>query len=122
MVREIKFRAKLKENSQFWHYGSSEVSCGIQLDENASPFLLPISHFWNLVQKGILDPESVEEYTSRKDENGIEIYEGDRVKNDNGSESEVEWDNIMTGYHPFHRELQPYIRKWEIIGNIRENP
>ncbi len=71
MNREIKFRARHKQTGE-WYYGTNQP-----LDmENPDGFLWPLNLFWLEVEHGLLDKETVGQYTGRKDKNGTEIYEG----------------------------------------------
>jgi len=106
-MREIKFRAwdiKYKR----WADDSLTFAIG-RLSESAE-------------EKGYI----LEQFTSLLDSNGKEIYEGDIVKNKNGSFGEVFYDqeHWRFGYrngwaHPI--EGMPNPRKSEVIGNIHEN-
>lgn len=75
MSREIKFRARHKETGK-WYYGSS-----LYTDfRTPSDYILPLSAFWQQVERGSLDTETIGEYTGLKDKNGKEIYEGDIIE------------------------------------------
>ena len=72
-MREIKFRARHIKNKQ-WYFG-------VERDDEADP-LLPLGIFWLWVENGILDRETLGQYTGLKDKSGVEIYGGDIVEYD----------------------------------------
>ncbi len=133
-MREIKFRAWNKENKSWYHpiyeahRGKLEEilmkpSTGhvvIRKHPNKDTYLDATQHSRFILMQ----------YTNFKDKNGVEIYEGDVVK-DEISRLEVVWHTKTGtwGFHKKHKEtadffslamLEPEI-KLEIIGNVHEN-
>ena len=107
---EIKFRGKVLGG---WEYVSPESSRW--------------AWFWSLVDSG-----TVGQYVGLKDNKGIDIYEGDIVKDLEYidqilGEYVVEYDEMML-LVPFHQiigydgELWMQDTVYEIIGNIHDNP
>jgi len=128
-MREIKFRGKRLDNGEWVygnHYGTGQQSLEL---------------FWMNVADGIIDPETVGQYTGRKGSNGKKICEGDIVDwyadelVNGGSKIErieykkciVVWvdefaglmltEQDQAGAWHFYEDM-----KIEIIGNIHENP
>lgn len=111
-MREIKFRGFDCEN-KIWRYGHFfETVEGVR-------------RCYNIVEdreiKYYCDVGSISQYTGLKDKKGNEIYEGDILIDKYGT----------TGECKFHNGYIEYINtagfiesgsKWEIIGNIYENP
>lgn len=131
-MREIKFRAWIQKDPYDERVAPEmEMAYDLAFDE-----YLPI----NDLLAGV---EHLMQYTGLKDKNGVEIYEGDIVRYDNGCWNEctkdkcaphsidifaVEWtdnrDDIESGMVGFYldwsgNEYSP--RSIEVIGNIHQN-
>lgn len=125
-MREIEFRGKRIDNGE-WVYGSyvkaKEHWHGRGKHEDWI--------FRNVLQNGgwiavtgryAVIPETVGQYTGRKDKNGVKIYEGDIVTN-KVFRATVECEPDLAGFYPFACEIKTmYVDECEVIGNIHDNP
>jgi len=113
-MREIKFRALLDDGKKKWW-----------------------EYYRTFDQPAWLDFQDVEitikdlQYTSLKDKNGKEIYEGDIIEIKDGRIYEIYFDNKILGFRMRNSQYKRYnliIMSYKekayvnIIGNIYENP
>lgn len=122
MNREIKFRARDIENTR-WVYGYyEEVPVGIGKPTG----IMHTFNDWNLNGHVEVNPETVGQYTGRKDKNGKEIYEGD-ILNNTSVNTTVAWfedqgrwlaEGEMDGAFYWYPGNFGSV---EIVGNIHEN-
>ena len=123
-MRTIKVRAWDKENKKFGYFtltdnllswpSNSFITSDEIIDKDGFE---SARRFENI--------EGFQEFTSLKDKNGKEIYEGDVVKDKYGSIITIEWNNDEAMWScrelPFGN-AKDYFQHSEIIGNIHENP
>lgn len=137
--REIKFRAFVKEEMDYYFFdkgdeneikfsdGSFIVMVESQEWESGSGEWVD-SYSWREIEGKIV----LEQYTGLKDKNGIDIYEGDIIQwilTDDVIIFKVEWSQEDCSYVCFRDQPlssgsmnQMYLDHFEIIGNIHENP
>jgi len=134
-MREIKFRGKRIDNGK-WIYGSLII----EEDPIADAFKYFIKPF-NFLTGKLVVPETVGQYTGRKDKDGKEIYEDDIVLIDRGDsflvikqQCIVRYDSMNASYcFEINNGDKIYLtgfknpdffieNKVEVIGNIYENP
>ena len=124
-MREIKFRAKTIDTGK-WLYGCLQVP---RIEGGGY-------YMWdaNMRQRKV-DPETIGEFTSLKDRNGNDIYEGDIISFDYGNGEPVSEDLIevrfVRGVFAFlwNGDLDDEClvssptHEWAIVkGNIHDNP
>lgn len=131
-MREILFRGKTKENGEwvqgYFVYAKSDFDG----EEYREADIIP--HDTDRVYKGEYNvvfpciPETIGQYTGLTDKNGNKVFEGDILKGSWETISTIFFDEISSSYRVktstgHEREPSYYgIDKWEVIGNIHENP
>jgi len=131
MEREIKFRGKSIDGGD-WVFGLITQYQGKLLITNEvieHPSYQDPAGTWIYNEKEV-HPESVGQYTGLKDKNGKEVYEGDVISSDqwNPKNYKVIFEtgefcfvSIKGVESPYTNDIR-YVKDFEVIGNIYENP
>lgn len=112
MNRELEFRYWDENTKKFYYFHMSEaITAGLM--EHRPNISIPRNKI-------------LEQNTGIVDKNGISIYEGDIIRNNQFKPVQVYYDIYIGGYYPFYLRLdverQVLANNPEIIGNIYETP
>jgi uncharacterized phage protein (TIGR01671 family) len=127
MNREIKFKAKRKDNNE-WTYGYLEK----QAVKGEEYYITSPCNEW-INNCHIVIPETICQYTDLKDKNGVEIYENDILQlfdtiNEPREKVTIKWNNESACYevlqlngNHYSFDVRTAINPCEVIGNIFDN-
>lgn len=123
MTREIKFRGKRIDTGK-WVYGSL-----LQWKDGDATICANESENNNVLIKHDVNPDTVGQYTGKKDRNGKDVWEGDLLRTPEGDIMVVEWRDAQI----ITRCVRPHNPRYKnsltfaypvsvVIGNIYDNP
>ena len=124
-MREIMFRGK-RTDGKGWMYGYYSFNP----TTNIHWIRTPRTTYWD---EDMIATSTVGQYTGLKDKNGKRIFEGDICRNTRTGEIvSVKWHGTMAGYVWNKRRADGFLfdfgelfracDKYEVIGNIHDNP
>jgi uncharacterized phage protein (TIGR01671 family) len=123
MAREYLYRAKRKDNGE-WVYGLPKY------DDSGAICYFEFVKEWARIY-GII-PETICEYTNKKDKNGVKVFEHDVIQYKNQNTG-----NVYKGVVVYDDDRGQYfiqdievdylcniskVKYWEVIGNKFDNP
>ena len=134
-MREILFRGKRLDNGEWvegWYQPETTIKHWDGRQETIG-FTITYKVEEGFLEDTLVDQSTVGQYTGLKDKNGKRIFEGDICRNTRTGEIvSVKWHGTMAGYvwnkmraDGFLFDFGELFRacdKYEVIGNIHDNP
>ena len=137
-MREILFRGQTRKNGEKVEMATGEKVPGHWVYGGIFPGTGDYSIIYggeteNDLERHVVYSETVSQYTGLKDKNGKRIFEGDICRNTRTGEIvSVKWHGTMAGYVWNKRRADGFLfdfgelfracDKYEVIGNIHDNP
>ena len=116
-MREILFRGKRVDNGE-WVFGYF-----VNTDRNGSGYL--IVDGWDCGYVHEVDEKSIGQYTGLKDKNGVKVFDGDILRDEDKKLGAVEFNKgrFVGDFdgRTYYYELYLDAEKSEVTGNIRDN-
>ena len=123
MNREIKFRGKRIDSGE-WVYGSL-----LQWKDGDATICANESENNNVLIKHDVNPDTVGQYTGKKDRNGKDVWEGDLLRTPEGDIMVAEWidakiiTRCVRPYNPRYKNSLTFAYPVSVVvGNIHDNP
>lgn len=116
-----KFRGK-RIDGKGWVYG-----CHVEQFSMAAAYEV-VGSYISWMDNGVYNeqevhPDSVGMWTGKQDKNGVDVYFGQRLKSNSGTEYEVVWIELMAAfwviqvYHPYEKYTAEIIPKCAVTDN-----